>query len=52
MVAIRPATTPETLDQSNEFQEMCWRNGIATYPTIARAGVALANLLEWQRRQR
>lgn len=51
VVAIRPATTSETLDQSNEFQEMCWRNGIATYPSIARAGVALANLLEWQRRQ-
>ena len=51
VVAIRPATTGEGFEQSADFQELCWRNGLATFPSIARAGHALANLLEWQRRQ-
>jgi hypothetical protein len=49
VVAIRAATTTEGFDQSNDFQEALWRNGIATYPSIARAGVGLARLLEWQK---
>jgi acyl-CoA synthetase (NDP forming) len=49
VVAIRSATSPETLAQSQDFIDQCWRAGIATYPTIARAGVALARLLEWQK---
>ncbi len=49
VVAIRGAMTAEGLSQSQEFTEICWRAGIATYPSIARAGVALARLLEWQR---
>ncbi len=48
VVAIRPATTSEAFDHSVEFEEHCWRNGLATYPSIARAGNALARLLEWQ----
>ncbi len=49
VVAIRSATSPEAMVQSQDFIEQCWRAGIATYPTIARAGVALARLLEWQK---
>ncbi|NJD66448.1 MAG: hypothetical protein FIB00_14630 [Chloroflexi bacterium] len=49
VVCIRPSVTAEAFEQSEEFQDLCWRNGLATYPSIARAGVALGNLLEWQR---
>ncbi len=49
LVAIRAATTAEGFEQGNEFQEQCWKAGIATYPSIARAGKAVARLLEWQR---
>ncbi|MBI2767859.1 MAG: CoA-binding protein [Chloroflexi bacterium] len=49
VVAIRAPTTDEAFQQTNEMQEMLWRNGIAVYPSIARAGHALANLLRWQR---
>lgn len=49
VIAIRPSTTAEGFEQGEHFQEMCWRNGLATYPSIARAGNALARLLEWQR---
>ncbi len=48
VVAIRPATTDDAFELSLEFQELCWKNGLATYPSIARAGNALARLLEWQ----
>lgn len=48
VVAIRPSTQVDGFTQTLEFQDLCWRAGIATYPTIARAGVALANLLRWQ----
>jgi len=51
VVAIRPAVTGDAFDQSSEFQELCWRQGLATFPSIARAGIALANLVEWRRRQ-
>ncbi len=48
VVAIRPSLTPEALEQANYFQEQCYRRGIATYPSIARAGNALSKLLQWQ----
>jgi len=48
IVAIRPATEAAAFEHSLEFQEQCWRNGLATYPSIARAANALARLLEWQ----
>lgn len=48
VVAIRPSLEPASLEQANYFQEACYRRGIATYPSIARAGAALANLLKWQ----
>lgn len=51
VVAIRPATETGAFEHSSEFQELCWRAGIATFPSIARAASALANLREWQRRQ-
>jgi acyl-CoA synthetase (NDP forming) len=49
VVAIRPATSGEAFDHSTEFEELCWRGGLATYPSIARAANGLARLLEWQR---
>jgi hypothetical protein len=48
---IRPSLTPDSLTQAVEFEEQCWRNGLATYPSMARAAHALAGLLEWQRLQ-
>lgn len=49
VVAIRPSTTAEGFEQGNELQEQCWRAGLATYPSIARAARALARLVEWQK---
>ncbi len=49
VVCIRPSTTAEAFEQAAEFQDLCWRAGLATYPSIARAGVALGKLLQWQR---
>lgn len=51
VVAIRPATTADAFEHSSDFQDLCWHQGLATFPSIARAGQALANLIEWQRRQ-
>jgi len=51
VVAIRPAVTTDAFEHSSEFQELCWKRGLATFPSIARAGQALANLIEWQRRR-
>lgn len=51
VVAIRPSVTVDAFQHAREFEELCWKAGLATYPSIARAGLALANLLEWQRRQ-
>jgi acetyltransferase len=48
IVAIRPAAEATAFELGNDFQEALWRAGLATYPTIARAGAALANLLRWQ----
>lgn len=48
VVAIRASTTADAFEKAEEFEEFCWQNGIATYPSIARAGVGLARLLEWQ----
>lgn len=48
VVAIRPSTSEDAFHQALEFQELCWKNGLATYPSIARAAKALAGLLEWQ----
>jgi acyl-CoA synthetase (NDP forming) len=52
VVAIRASTDAAAFGQALEFQETCWRNGLATYPSIARAAGGLAGLLEWQARQR
>jgi acyl-CoA synthetase (NDP forming) len=49
VVAIRASLTPDALAEANYFQEQCYRNGVATYPSIARAGNSLAKLLRWQR---
>ena len=48
VVAIRPSTTADAFDLALDFQEACWKNGIATYPSIARAGIGVARLLQWQ----
>ncbi len=49
VVVIRAPITPDAMDESNYFQEHCWRSGLATYPSTARAADALAGLLESQR---
>jgi acyl-CoA synthetase (NDP forming) len=49
VVAIRPSLTTEGFEQANEFQELCWRGGLATFPSITRAAHALGRLLWWQR---
>ncbi|MGE5595064.1 MAG: CoA-binding protein [Hyphomicrobiales bacterium] len=49
IVAVRPSTTAEGFEQAQEFIDNCWHNGIATFPSIARAARALSGLLEWQR---
>ena len=51
VVAIRPAVTGDAFEHSADFQDMCWRRGLATFPSIARAGHALANLIKWQQRR-
>ncbi len=51
VVCIRPSVTADAFEQAVDFQELCWRAGLPTYPSIARAGIALGNLLEWQRLQ-
>jgi acyl-CoA synthetase (NDP forming) len=48
VVAIRPSTTADGFEQAREYQEMCWRAGLATYPSVVRAAQSLANLLRWQ----
>jgi len=48
VVAIRPATTGESFEHSIEFQDLCWRAGLAVYPSIARAAQGLSGLLQWQ----
>ena len=49
VVAIRPATTSDSFDQESDFQELCWRAGLSTFGSIARAAKAMSRLLEWQR---
>lgn len=49
VVAIRPPTTTEDFEQSNELEEALSRNGVAVFPSIARTGHALARLLACQR---
>ncbi len=51
VVAIRPATTGDGFEHGAYFQELCAERGIATFPSIVRAGNAMARLLEWQRLQ-
>lgn len=49
LIAIRPATNETGWQQSNDFQELAWRAGLATFPSIARAATALARVLAWKR---
>jgi acyl-CoA synthetase (NDP forming) len=49
VLALSAANSNADIRWQIEFQERCWRAGLATYPTVARAGKALASLLHWQR---
>jgi acyl-CoA synthetase (NDP forming) len=51
VVAVRAPLSDDAFEHTMEFQELCWKAGLATYPSIARAGHALAKQLEWQRLQ-
>ncbi|KKK55033.1 hypothetical protein LCGC14_3078640, partial [marine sediment metagenome] len=35
-------------EQAVAFQELCWRAGFPTFPSIPRAASALAKLLRWR----
>ena len=48
VVAVRPSVTADAFELATEFQDLAWRAGIATYPSIARAAVALSRLIDWQ----
>ena len=48
VIAVRTGSTADALERAQEFTRLCVAAGIATYPSIARAGRALARLLEWQ----
>ena len=48
VVAIRPSLTADTFEMATEFQELCWENGLATYPGTERAARALSGLIRWQ----
>jgi acyl-CoA synthetase (NDP forming) len=48
VVAIRASTTGDAFDMASDFQESCWRAGLATFPSVERAGAAMAGLLKWQ----
>ena len=51
VVAVRESTTEDGFEYAQLFVEQCWRHGLATFPSIARAANGLARLLEWQRLQ-
>lgn len=48
IIAIRPSTDAEGFDYTQEFQDLCWRNGLAVFPGIKQAGEALGRLIQWQ----
>ncbi|MCK9520339.1 MAG: CoA-binding protein [Dehalococcoidia bacterium] len=48
VVAVRESTTSEGFEQTQQFLELCSKEGIATFPNIARAARGLGRLLEWQ----
>jgi acyl-CoA synthetase (NDP forming) len=48
VVSVRASTTEEGFEQTQQFLELCYAAGIATYPSIARAARGLGRLLEWQ----
>ncbi len=49
IIAIRPSSDPDGFDHTLEFEDLCWRNGLAVFPGIKQAGDALGRLIEWQR---
>lgn len=49
VIAIRPSSDPEGFDHTQEFEDLCWRNGLAVFPGIKQAGDALGRLIQWQR---
>ena len=48
VVALRAPTTGWGFEQTLEYQQHCWRAGLATYPSVERAGASLGRLLRWQ----
>lgn len=49
VIAIRPSSDAEGFDHTQEFEDLCWRNGLAVFPGIKQAGDALGRLIQWQR---
>jgi hypothetical protein len=48
-VAVRPPRTAQVTDMLLDFQDRCARAGLAVYPDIDRALLAIAGLLRWRR---
>jgi acyl-CoA synthetase (NDP forming) len=48
IIAIRPSSDAEGFDHTLEFEDLCWRDGLAVFPGIKQAGEALGRLIEWQ----
>jgi len=49
-IALVVATPPilEATEYSLRFQELCWRQGFAAFPTIPRAANAIAKMVAWR----
>jgi acyl-CoA synthetase (NDP forming) len=50
--ALRPTFSPEAIQATLRFQQTCYRHGIAVFPDIGRAAVALSKLFRWQESHR
>ena len=50
--ALRPTFAPEAVQATLRFQQTCYHHGMAVFPDIGRAAVALSKLFRWQESHR
>lgn len=48
VVVLRPPLEARVMEQTQAFEEMCWRAQIPVFPSIPRAANALAKVLRWR----
>ncbi len=48
VLVLRAPLDTASLEYSLQFQEHCWRNGLAIFSTVPRACNAIAKMLRWQ----